>query len=56
MISFVISMVIMLREDYFIEKYGLDYLRSIQIVLGLFEIIELFVESLIFVCLSGWLK
>lgn len=48
MISFIISMVILLREDYFIEKYGFDYLSSIQLVLGLLEIIELFVESLIF--------
>jgi len=52
MISFIISVIIMFREDYFIEKYGFNYLRSIELVLGLFEIIELFVESLIFICLT----
>ena len=56
MISFIISMVIMSREDYFTEKYGFDYLRSIQLVLGLLEVIELFVESLIFIGLSRLLK
>lgn len=56
MISFIISVVIMFRENYFIEKYGFDYLRSIQLVLGLFEIVELFVESLIFICLARLLK
>ena len=56
MISFIISIIIMFRENYFIKKYGFDNLRSTQLVLGLLEIIELFVESLIFICLSGWLK
>ena len=56
MISFIISMVILLREDYFIEKYGFNYLRSIELVLGLFEIIELFVEYLIFTGLVRLLK
>lgn len=52
MISFIISMVIMFREDYFTEKYGFDRLRSTELVLGLTEIIEIFVESLIFICLT----
>ena len=56
MISFIISVVILFREDYFTEKYGFDYLRSIQLVLGLLEVIELFVESLIFIGLSRLLK
>ncbi len=56
MISFIISIIILFREDYFIEKYGFDNLCATQLVLGLLEIIELFVESLIFICLSRWLK
>lgn len=56
MISFIISMVIMFREDYFTEKYGFDRLRSTELVLGLLEIVELFVESLIFICISRLLK
>lgn len=56
MISFIVSIVILFREDYFIKKYGFDYLSSIQLVLGLFEIVELFVESLIFIGLARLLK
>lgn len=56
MISFIISMVIMFRENYFTEKYGFDRLRSTQIVSGLLEIIELFVESLIIIGLARLLK
>lgn len=56
MISFIISIVILFREDYFIEKYGFDYLGAIQLILGLLEVIELFVESLIFIGLTRLLK
>lgn len=56
MISFIISVVTLVREDYFIKKYGFDYLGAIQIALGLLETIELSVESVIFICLTRWLK
>lgn len=56
MISFIISIIILFRENYFIEKYGFDHLRSTQLVLGLLEIIELFVESLILIGLARLLK